>query len=139
MVRVTEKQNKISSTLRSLLPLFLISIVLSALMVGVFVLIGRYDRTVLFGALLGTAASIIHFIAMTLSLLWAEKAESSAKAVLKVRGIFILRMAVLVVVLVIALKTKLFNPFATLLPLCFFRIAMFLNELVFHKSKKGGA
>ena len=121
-----------------MLPLFLIAVALSALMVGVFVLIGRYDRAVLFGAL-GTAASTINFIAMTISLLHAEKAESPAKAVLKVRGIFILRMAVLVVVLVIALKTKLFNPFATLLPLCFFRIAMFINELFFQKSKKGGA
>lgn len=122
-----------------MLPLFLIAVALSALMVGVFVLIGRYDRAVLFGALLGTAASTINFIAMTISLLHAEKAESPAKAVLKVRGVFILRMAVLVVVLVIALKTKLFNPFATLLPLCFFRIAMFINELFFQKSKKGGA
>ena len=122
-----------------MLPLFLIAVALSALMVGVFVLIGRYDQTVLFGALLGTAASTINFIAMTISLLRAEKAESPAKAVLKVRGVFILRMAVLVVVLVIALKTKLFNPFATLLPLCFFRIAMFINELFFQKSKKGGA
>lgn len=122
-----------------MLPLFLIAVALSALMVGVFVLIGRYDQTVLFGALLGTAASTINFIAMTISLLHAEKAESPAKAVLKVRGVFILRMAVLVVVLVIALKTKLFNPFATLLPLCFFRIAMFINELFFQKSKKGGA
>lgn len=135
----TKKQNKTAATLRSMLPLFLIALALSAVMVGVFLLIGRYDRTVLFGALLGTAASLLNFIVMTISLLRASEAEDPAKATLRVRGIYFLRMAVLIAVLVIALKTKYFNPFATLLPLCFFRMAMFLSELFHKKSEEGGA
>lgn len=134
-----ENQNKTAQTLRELLPLLLIAAALSAVMVGVFALIGRYDWTVLFGALLGTAASVINFLAMTLSLLRAEKAESTAKATLRVRGIYIVRMAVLIAVLIIALRSKLFHPVATLLPLCFIRIAMFINEIFFQKFKRGGA
>lgn len=136
---MTENQNKTAATLRSLLPLLLISIALSAIMVGVFVLIGRYDRTVLFGALLGTAAATVNFIVMTISLLRAEKSDSPAKATLRVRGIYILRMAILIAVLIFALKSGYFNPFATLLPLCFPRIAMFANELLFQKRREGGA
>lgn len=135
----TEKQNKTAATLRSLLPLFLISVALSALMVGVFVLIGRFDRTVVFGALLGTAASVINFIIMTISLLRAENSESPAKAALKVRGFYLLRMVILVVILIFALKSGFFNPFATLLPLVFPRIAMFINEILFQKRREGGA
>ena len=47
-------------------------------------------------------------------------------------GIFI----VLLVVLVIALKSKRFDPLATLLPLCFMRLALMASELV-RKKKKG--
>ena len=45
-------------------------------------------------------------------------------------------LAVLLVVLVIALKSKRFDPLATLLPLCFMRLALMASELV-RKKKKG--
>ena len=45
-------------------------------------------------------------------------------------------MVVLLVVLVIALKSKRFDPLATLLPLCFMRLALMASELV-RQQKKG--
>ena len=45
-------------------------------------------------------------------------------------------MVVLLVVLVIALKSKRFDPLATLLPLCFMRLALMASELVRKKKRE---
>ncbi len=123
-------------TFRSVLPVMITEVVLSAVMVLVYVLVGRFSSKVLFGALLGTVAELINFSVMVLSLLKAEKADSVARGQLGARGNYLLRMVVLLVVLALALKTGRFDPLATLLPLCFMRLALFASQL-FYKNTKG--
>ena len=93
-------------------------------------------QDILLGAALGTAAALVNFAAMILGLLRASKKENPLSAQLTSRVLFVVRMVVLLVVLVIALKSKRFDPLATLLPLCFMRLALMASELV-RKKKKG--
>ncbi len=122
-------------TLRAQLPVYLAQLLLCAAMVGVFALLDRMTQHVIFGAILGAAASLLNYTVMILSLLRAEKSESPEKAQLKARGNYILRMVVLIAVLVIALKFGPFDPLATLLPLILMRIALFLGGLTIRKGE----
>ena len=89
-------------TFKSQVPVFASQIVLCAAMVGVYALLGKMSKEVLFGAGLGAAASLLNYIVMILSLLRAEKSETPEKAQLKVRGNYTLRMVALLAVLVLA-------------------------------------
>ena len=122
-------------TFRTQLPVFLAQIVLCGLMVAVYAIIGRLDRTVVFGALLGMAASLANYGMMIVSLLRAEKSDDPKKGQLKAQGFFILRMLILLGILIVALKFGPFNPLATLLPLILMRLAIYLGSLVI---KRGG-
>lgn len=124
---------------KSQIPLVLTELLLSCLMLGIYLLLKMLDRTVCLGALLGTLVAFVNHAVMILSLLKAEKAESPAKGQLLVRGNYLMRMLILIAVLVVALKSGFFDPVATLLPLCFMRIAIYLSELFFKKEEKGGA
>lgn len=126
---ISPKGPSAGKTLKSFLPVFLAEIALSGVMLLVYALIGRWSQKILLGALLGTAAELLNFTVMTLSLLRAERAESSAKGQLAARGNYILRMVVLLAVLVAALASGYVDPLATLLPLCFMRIALFAANL----------
>ncbi len=122
-------------TFKSQFPVFLSQLLLCGAMVGVFAIVGRLSKEVLFGAALGAAASLINYAVMIISLLKAEKSETPEKAQLKVRGNYIFRMLGLVVVLVIALKFGPFDPLATLLPLILMRIALFIGGLLIRKGE----
>ena len=115
--------------LREFLPVLITELVLSGLMLLVYALIGRWSVKVLLGGLLGTAAELLNFTVMTFSLLRAEQAETPQKGQLAAKGNYLLRMAVLLAVLIGALITGYFDPLATLLPLCFMRIALFAANL----------
>lgn len=115
--------------LREFLPVLVTEVVLSGLMLLVYALIGRWSVKVLLGGLLGTAAELLNFTVMTFSLLRAEQAETPLKGQLAAKGNYLLRTAVLLAVLIGALITGYFDPLATLLPLCFMRIALFTVNL----------
>lgn len=129
-----EHQNKAIQALRSMLPILLITLAMTGIMIGVYALIGKLTGKVLLGAALGTAAALLNFAVMALSVVRAESAESPERGVLQVRFNYILRMIVLAAVLIVALKTKVFDPVATVLPLCFIRIAIFVSE-IFRKKE----
>jgi len=122
-------------TFKSQFPVFLSQIILCGAMLGVFAIVSRISKEVIFGAALGTAASLVNYAVMIISLLKAEKSETPEKAQLKVRGNYIFRMLGLVVVLVIALKFGPFDPLATLLPLILMRIALFIGGLLIRKGE----
>ena len=110
------------------LPTLAAEVVLSGIMLGCYALFAALRQDILLGAALGTAAALVNFAAMILGLLRASKKENPLSAQLTSRVLF--------VVLVIALKSKRFDPLATLLPLCFMRLALMASELV-RKKKKG--
>ena len=112
------------------LPTLAAEVVLSGIMLGCYALFAALRQDIL------TAAALVNFAAMILGLLRASKKENPLAAQLTSRVLFVVRMVVLLVVLVIALKSKRFDPLATLLPLCFMRLALMASELV-RKKKKG--
>ena len=128
------ESNQTAQTFRDILPVMLGELLLTGVMLGVYALIGRFSAKVLWGALLGAGAVLLNFSVMIFALLKAEKRGSPEKGQLYVRATYALRMLLLAAVLIVALKTKVFDPLATALPLCFQPIAVWLFELF---RKKG--
>lgn len=103
----------------------------SAAMVGIFALLGKYDSTVLLGALVGTILSTLNFFFMALiAMIAADKAEQQnvkgGQAL--IRGSYPLRMAVLFLVLFAFAKSGLCNPIALVVPLVFVRPTITIAE-----------
>lgn len=121
-------------TLRELLPIFLAEIVLTGVMLGVYALLRHCTQPVLLGAALGAGVSLLNFLFLIIGVLRASKKENQTAAQLAVRVFYILRTVAVLIALVIALKSARFDPVATLLPLCFMRIALFAAELMRKKK-----
>lgn len=128
------ESNPTAQTFRDILPVMLGELLLTGMMLGIYALIGRFSAKVLWGALLGAGAVLLNFSVMIFALLKAEKRGSPEKGQLYVKATYALRMLLLAAVLIVALKTKVFDPLATALPLCFQPIAVWLFELF---RKKG--
>lgn len=128
--------NKTAETFRDVFPVMLGELLLTGVMLAVYALIGRSSLKVLWSAGLGAGAVLLNFTVMILALLQAEKRGSPEKGQLYVRATYALRLVLLAAVLILALKSKVFDPLATALPLCFQPIAVWLFEL-FRKMKKG--
>ena len=128
--------NKTAQTFRDVFPVMLGELLLTGVMLAVYALIGRFSLKVLWSAGLGAGAVLLNFTVMILALLQAEKRGSPEKGQLYVRATYALRLVLLAAVLILALKSKVFDPLTTALPLCFQPIAVWLFEL-FRKMKKG--
>ena len=102
-----------------------------AVMFGVFLLLGRFDRTVLLGGLCGATLAILNFLFMAIN-----ASIASERAVKQdVRGgqmlmqtSYIMRFVVIFLVLFILVKSGLCNPFAAVIPLLFTRPTITLAE-----------
>ena len=109
----------------------------SAIMVGVYALMGRFDMSVLWGGLVGTVLSVANFFFMALgTCLAADKAEAQdVKAgQLLVRNSYMIRLVVLFVVLFACAKSGIFNLFALVLPQVYVRPTLTVAEFF---RKKG--
>ncbi len=100
--------------------------IFSLLMQAVFLVIGRWDYTVLLGNLLGAAAAVGNFFLMGLTVQSAvQKEEKDAKQAVKAsQG---LRTLMLVVVAILGAVLPCFSLWAVLIPLFFPRIAVMLR------------
>lgn len=98
-------------------------IILSALMESVYLVIGRWNLTVLFGNLLGAFAAVLNFYLMALTVQKAvnDEPETAAK---RMKASQMMRMLMLVVFAVIGAAVPCFQILAVLLPLFFPRIAI---------------
>ena len=112
------------------------TLLFSALMQAVFLLIGQWDLTVLWGNLLTAAVSIGNFFFMAVYVVKAMgKEEKEAKQTLRLSK----SMRFLVLLVAVVVGVLLFNIWATLIPLLFPRIAIALRPLMQKKSEnKGG-
>jgi hypothetical protein len=102
-----------------------------AVMIGVFALLGQFDRSVLLGGILGGVAAVANFFFMAVGAsLAADKAENQdvkgGKATVQLS--YIVRMAVLVVVLFALVKSGLCNVITVVLPLAFTRPILTVGE-----------
>jgi hypothetical protein len=109
-----------------------ISLIFSAIMQSVFLIIGKWDYTVLLGNLLGYFAIITNFIVMGFGVQKAvTKDEKEAKSVMKISQTF--RMLFMFVVAIIGHVVPVFNLIAVVIPFLFPRIAIMLRP-IFNKK-----
>ena len=102
-----------------------------AIMIGVFALLGHFDRSVLLGGIFGGLAAVANFFFMAVGAsLAADKAENQdvkgGKATIQLS--YIVRMVVLAVILFALVKSGLCNVIAVVLPLAFTRPILTLGE-----------
>ncbi len=98
-------------------------LILSAVMQAVFLIIGKWDYTVLLGNLLSAVAAVGNFFLMGLSVQSAvSKDENDAKNTMKASQS--LRNLGLFVIVAIGVVTPCFNTWTSIIPILFPRIAM---------------
>lgn len=110
-----------------------------AVMIGVFALLGYYDRSVLLGGIFGGIIATGNFFAMAVCAdLAADRAEkgnvAAGQALLK--GSYIGRLLVMAILLFALVKSGLCHVMAAALPLIFNRPILTLSEF-FGKGRKG--
>ena len=109
-----------------------------AAMIGIFALLGQYSGKVLLGGLVGGAVTVGNFLAMAIAVnIAADKAKSQdvkgGQATIK--GSYILRMAVMAVILFAFAKSGLCDVIALVVPLIFMRPTLTVAE--FFRRKPG--
>ena len=107
-------------------------------MVGIFALLGKFDSSVLLGGIVGGAVAVGNFLAMAIGVnIAADKAEKQnvKGGQATVKGSYLLRMAVIFLVLFAFAKSGLCNAIALVVPLIFIRFTLTLSE--FFRRKPG--
>ena len=103
----------------------------TAVMVGVFAMLGKFDISVLLGGAAGALLSVGNFffmaVGITLAADKAEKQEVNAGKLLA-RNSYMLRLLVLAVLLFACAKSGIFNLIALVLPLVFVRPTLTISE-----------
>lgn len=112
-------------------------LICTALMCGVYALLGRFDLSVLLGGLVGMLLSCGNFFFMAMiATLAADKAEQQdaegGKKLMK--SSYPIRILVLAAVLILCAKSGYFNVLALALPLAFVRPVLMILEFF---RKKG--
>lgn len=125
------------TVLKETLYVSLFTVVLSVLMQSVFLILGKWDYTVLLGNILGAVASAGNFFIMGLTVQNAlGKEEKDAKNTMKLSQT--LRMFILFAVAAAGCLVPVFNTISVVIPFLFPRIAVALRA-VFIKKRGGGA
>lgn len=109
-------------------------IVCSALLEAIFLIIGKWDYTVILGNLLSGSAAVLNFLFMGITVQKAVDMEQK-KAAHTIKISQSLRTLFLFVVAAIGVALSCFNIFSALIPLFFPRIAIAFRPL-FWKNKK---
>lgn len=106
-------------------------VVCVAAMVGVFALLGEFNSSVLLGGIVGCVLAILNFFFMAVAaMMAADKAmeQEVSKGTAMVRASYILRLAVLAVVMFAFAKSGLCNVITMILPLAFTRPILTITE-----------
>ena len=113
-------------------------VICTALMVGIFALLGYFDLSVLLGGLVGAAVAVANFLILAIvATLAADKAEQQdvEGGQKLIKASYPVRLIVLAVVLFACAKSGVFNVITLVLPLVFVRPVLTLAEFF---RKKGG-
>lgn len=106
-------------------------LVCSAVMVGIFVLLGKYDTSVLLGALFGSILAAANFFFMAIgAMIAADKAEAQnvKGGQATIHSSYMLRMVLLFIIMFALIKSGLCNTIALVIPLAFPRLILTLSE-----------
>ena len=105
-----------------------VSVILSALMQSVFLVLNRWDYTVLLGNFLGLLGSVGNFFLMGLTIQSAlEKEEKDAKQTVKLSQS--MRLLMLFAIALVGYLLPVFNIIAVVIPFLFPRIAVAFRQL----------
>lgn len=107
-----------------------------AAMIGIFALLGAFNRSVLVGGIAGGILAVLNFLFMAISAsIAADKAQAQnvKGGQATITGSYFLRMALLFVVLFALVKSGLCNVITAVLPLAFTRPILTIAEF-FRKS-----
>ena len=107
--------------------------VLSVVMIIIYAVCGKFDLPVLFGAIIGTAVTLLNFFLLALSVEHVSKKEDEAAAKLSMNVSYFARIILIAIVVVIAIKMPQINYITAILPLLFERIV-----IMTHTIGKGG-
>ena len=109
-------------------------LILSVLMQAIFLVMGKWDYTVLLGNLLSATVSIVNFFLMGLTVQHSlNKEEKEAKAAIKASQMY--RNLLMLVVLIAGVVLPCFSTWTVLIPVIFPRIAIACRPLL---DKRGG-
>ena len=109
-----------------------------AAMLGIFALLGYFDKTVLLGGMVGGVVAVGNFFAMAIGVnIAADKAQNQnvKGGQATVKASYMLRLVVMAVVLFAFAKSGLCNVIALVVPLIFVRFTLTLAE--FFRRKPG--
>ncbi len=111
-------------------------LIFSALMEAVFLIIGKWNYTVLLGNILSGAIGALNFLllGMTVQKALASGDPKRAGSMMKVSQL--LRLLLVAGVCVLGATLDCFNLWATLIPLLFPRIAMIIRQIMLRKVTK---
>ena len=110
-------------------------LIFSVIMEAVFVAIGRWNLTVLFGNFLGGGAALLNFFLMAVSVQKSlDMEEKDAQNNMKLSHT--MRNIMIIAVVVIGFVVPVFSPWSTIIPQFFTRIAVALRPLMDRKKNK---
>ncbi len=113
----------------------IVTVILSMIMQGVFLIIGKWNYTVLTGNLLGAAAAVFNFFVMAMFVQSAvEKDEKDARNTLKLSQS--VRFLFLIIVATVAITVPVFDSVAALVSLVFAQVAVTLYPIFFRKKEE---
>lgn len=113
--------------------------VLTVLELAVYALLGRFTVNVLLGAVFGMVVSCANFLALTMTVARAaDRAEDGdpGKAKAAVQGSSVLRLLILAAVYIVILKATPLDPLASILPLVFVQVSIYLYEFLRRDGEK---
>ncbi len=114
------------------------TVLLTLVMHAVFLVLSRWDMTVLWGSLLGLFGAVLDFFLLGLGVQKAVSSdEKTAKNVIRIsqQG----RLLMLALILVIAFSVPIFNKAAAILPLFFQKIGVRLRALFDPEIRNAGS
>ena len=110
------------------------TLILSVVMELVFVILGKWDMTVLFGNLLGAFAAVLNFFLMGMTVAKCVTLDKG-KAALKIRASQYGRLLMLAAFAALGALLPCFNIIAVIVPLLFPQLVIFVWQLT-HREKK---
>jgi hypothetical protein len=109
------------------------TLILLALMFGVFFVVDAFSITVLYSGFTGWFLSIANFFFMCVAIVNNTSVTETnvQKAAAAIRTSYMLRSVALLVLLIVLLKSGKFDPAATLIPLLFIKPAVMIDNALF--------
>lgn len=115
--------------LREVMRVSVCILALGAIMVAVFALFGKFDMTVLLGAILGCVYACLNFALTAKSVERSAEAGSESAAKMKMMSGYYFRLILAAAVMFWAIKAPYFNMWAAVIPFIFPRISIYIISI----------